>query len=95
VQHAVTRQTALRSFGPMADCAKGRLNRVAGPNALPVLSRKVIEGHQFFPVFLQADGVLRVLWLIGLEELELMHPSSIAIIVQHFVTSAIVFLGIC
>jgi hypothetical protein len=45
MQHAVTRQAALGTSGSMADRPEGRFNRIAGPNALLVLCRKIIEGR--------------------------------------------------
>ena len=51
VQHAVTRQTTLRSFCAMTDRRKGRLNRIAGPDALPVLRREIIEGQVVSRIF--------------------------------------------
>ncbi len=52
----------------MADCPEGGFNRIAGPNALPVLRRKLIESHQFLSVFVQTDGSLRILWLIRFDK---------------------------
>lgn len=51
MQHAVTRQATLRAFGSVADRSEGRFDRITGPNALPVLSRKVIEDRQFIMIF--------------------------------------------
>ena len=68
MQHASTRQAALGTFGPVADRPKGRFNRITGPNALPVLCRKIIESHQLLSVFVQADSSLRILRLIRLNE---------------------------
>jgi len=66
MQHAVTRQAALGRFGPMADRSEARFYRIAGPDALPVPGRKIVEGQQLLPVLVQADGRLRVLRLISL-----------------------------
>ncbi len=60
MEHAVTREAALRTFGPMSDRAEGGFNRVARPYSLPVLCREVVERHQLLAVFLQAEGGLRV-----------------------------------
>ena len=68
MQHAVPRQAPFRPPGAVADGPEGRFYGVAGPNALPVLRREVIEGHHFVAVFLQADGGLRVFWLIHFHE---------------------------
>ena len=68
MQHAVTGQAAFRSLGPMTDSPERRLNRIAGPNALPVLGRKIVERHQLLAVLLQAQGRLGVLGFIGFEE---------------------------
>ena len=68
MQHTVTGQAAFRALGPMTDSPKRRLNRIAGPYALPVLCRKVVEGQQLLAVFLQAQRRLWVFWFIGLEE---------------------------
>ena len=50
MQHAITRQTALGAFAPMADCSKGRFDRIAGANALLVPGRKIIESYQLLMV---------------------------------------------
>ncbi len=69
MQYGVTRQAALESLSPMADHPEGRFNRLAGPNALPVLGRKdMIENHQLLMIFVQTDGSLRILRLIGFVE---------------------------
>ena len=68
MQHAVTGQTPLRAFRPVADRCKGRFNWVGGPNALPVLGREFVEGEQFSPVFLQAQDRLRALRFIRFDE---------------------------
>lgn len=68
MQHAVTRQAALGSFGPMTDSPEGRINRVSDLDAPPVLRWKITEGHQLFSVFFQTDGRLLVLRFIGLKE---------------------------
>ena len=52
----------------MADRPEGRFDRVAGPDTLPVLGRKIKEGHEVLPVLVQTHRCLRVLRFIGLEE---------------------------
>ena len=52
----------------MANSPKGRFNWIAGPDALPVLSRETVKSHQFIPVLLQAERGFRVLGFIGQQE---------------------------
>ncbi len=52
----------------MTDGPESRFYGVAGPNALPVLRREVIERHHLFTIFLQTDGSLRVFWFIHFDE---------------------------
>ena len=52
----------------MTDGPESRFNGIAGPNALPVLRREVVESHHLVTVFLQTDGSLRVFWLIHFNE---------------------------
>ena len=51
-----------------ANGGKSRLNRIGRPDALPVRGREAVKSQQFFSVFLQADGRLGVLRLIGFKE---------------------------
>jgi hypothetical protein len=64
MQHAVAGQAALGTFSPMANSREARLNRIARADALLMLCRKIVEGHQLFVIFLQAQRGLRVLRLI-------------------------------
>ena len=52
----------------MADGPESRFNRVAGPNALPVLRREVIKSHHLVAAFLQTGGSLWTFWLIHFNE---------------------------
>ena len=52
----------------MANGGKSRLNRIGRPDALPVRGREAVKSQQFFSLFLQADGRLGVLRLIGFKE---------------------------
>jgi hypothetical protein len=54
----------------MTDRAKGRFNRIGGPNALPMLCREIIERQQLSPVFLQTGNLRAVLLLLGHTKLE-------------------------
>ncbi len=65
MQHSIAGQAAL---GPMANRGEVRFNRIGGPYALPVLSRKIIEDHQLLMVFVWTQRCLRALRLIGLDE---------------------------
>ncbi len=49
----------------LTDGPEGRFYGIGRPYALPVLGRKVVEGHQFLPIFLQANSGLRILRFIG------------------------------
>ena len=68
MQHAITGQAAFGALGPMADRPEGRLNRIAGPNALPMLGGEGIEGHQLLLVLVQADGCFLAPSLMRLDE---------------------------
>ena len=68
VQHAIPCQAASGSPGPVANGGKSRLNRMGRPDVLPVRGREAVKSQQFFSVFLQADGRLGVLRLIGFKE---------------------------
>ncbi len=50
VEHGVAAQAAPGRPGPVADRSKGRLDRVGGANALPVLGREVEEVHQLLAI---------------------------------------------
>ena len=52
----------------MTDGSECRFYGIAGPNALPVLRREVIESHHLVAVFLQADGSLWIFWLIHFDK---------------------------
>ena len=68
MQHAIARQTTFGSFGPVADGGKGGFNRVAGPDALPVLGRKIIKCQQFIPILEQTARRFRVFRLKDLNK---------------------------
>ena len=52
----------------MADGVEGGLNRIAGADALPMLSWEVEERHEFGSIFLQAQRRLGILGLVGFDE---------------------------
>ena len=52
----------------MSDRGEGRFNRIAGADALPMLSWEFEECHEFGPIFLQAQRRLGILGLIGFDE---------------------------
>lgn len=52
----------------MADRGERGLNRIAGADALPMLSLEVEECHEFGPIFLQAQRRLGILGLVGFDE---------------------------
>ncbi len=52
----------------MPDGAKGGFNRVTGPDALPVLGRKIIERQQFIPILVQTQRGFRVFRFVGVNK---------------------------
>ena len=52
----------------MPDGGEGRLDGIAGADALPMLCWEVEEGHEFLTIFLQAHSGLGVLCLIDFDE---------------------------
>ncbi len=68
MQHAVTVQATLRSFGSVADSGKSTLDRIGRSDTLPVLGGEPVKGQQLVPVSLQAFSGLGVFRLVGLDE---------------------------
>ena len=68
-QHALPGDASPGLDGAMTDRSKGLFDRVGRPDIDPVFVREVVEGHESFPVLLQAFGGLRILGLIGREEI--------------------------
>ena len=52
VEHAISRETAIRLLRPMANGAERGFNRIRGSQTRPVLSWKRIEREQLLPIFL-------------------------------------------
>ena len=68
MQHTRAGQAALGTLGPMPDGGEGRFNRVAGPDTLPVLRRKVIKGQQFIAILVQTQRRFRVFRFVSVNE---------------------------
>ena len=68
MQHAIACQAPFLTFGVMSNCGECGFNWIAGADALPVLGRKVEEGHEFVAIFLQAQCILGVFGFVGFDE---------------------------
>ena len=68
VEHGVAAQAAPGRPGPVADRGKGRLDRVGGANALPVLGREVEEVHRLLAIPDQLHRGLGILLLVAGQE---------------------------
>src|SRR5208282_330399 len=67
-ERGLVREAALRADRPMADRREGALDRVRGPQVLPMLDREVVIGQQRIAILLQAVGGPLVFELISLDE---------------------------
>ena len=67
-EHGVAAQAAPGRPGPVADRGQGRLDRVGGANALPVLGREVEEVHQLLAIPDQLHRGLGILLLVAGQE---------------------------
>ena len=52
----------------MSDRGKGALNRIGGPDVLPMLSRKIIEGQEHVAIFGQLANSLVVFHAVGCDK---------------------------
>src|SRR5260370_31177423 len=74
-----SRNTIARARRAMPDGRKRRFNGVCGPQVLPVLRRKVVEGQQFIAIVCELPGGLRIFGRINVDETHEAHELAFAL----------------